>query len=49
MEPQTRTEKKKQGKKDMGPYSAKHVRLQEALIAKHNNAEKRPEDKKPAK
>ena len=32
-EPKTRTEKKKGGKKDVGPYSAKHVRLQEALAA----------------
>jgi hypothetical protein len=32
-EPKTRTEKKK-GKKDMGPYSAKHVRLQEKLAEK---------------
>jgi len=28
-EPKTRTESK--GKKNMGPYSAKHVRLQEQL------------------
>jgi hypothetical protein len=30
-EPKTRTEKKKGGKKDVGPYSAKHVRLAAAL------------------
>ena len=30
-EPKTRTENKKQGKKDTGPYSAKHVRLATAL------------------
>ena len=41
-EPKTRTESKK-GKKDMGPYSAKHVRLQEQL------AEKRAAGKKAAK
>ena len=41
-EPRTRTESKKQGKKDKGPYSAKHVRQAEAL------AEKRAA-KKPAK
>ena len=33
-EPKTRTENKKQGKKDKGPYSAKHVRLQEQLAEK---------------
>jgi hypothetical protein len=32
-EPRTRTETKKQGKKDGKPFSAKHVRLQEALAA----------------
>jgi hypothetical protein len=30
--PRTRTEKKKQGKRG-GPFSAKHVRAQEALMA----------------
>jgi len=33
MEPKTRTETKKQGKRDGGPYSAKHVRRLEALLA----------------
>lgn len=28
-EPKTRTETKKQGKKDKGPYSAKHIRAVE--------------------
>ena len=32
-EPKTRTESKKQGKKDKGPYSAKHVRATETLAA----------------
>jgi hypothetical protein len=32
-EPKTRTESKKQGKKEKGPYSAKHVRAAEALAA----------------
>jgi len=31
-EPKTRTESKKQGKKDKGPYSAKHVRISEQLL-----------------
>ena len=31
--PKTRTESKKSGKKDMGPYSAKHVRMVEAVRA----------------
>jgi hypothetical protein len=31
--PKTRTETKRQGKKDTGPYSAKHVRAAEALAA----------------
>ena len=34
MEPKTRTETKKQGKRDGGPYSAKHVRRLEALLVK---------------
>lgn len=42
-EPKTRTESKKQGKKDNGPYSAKHVRQAEAL------AEKRASQKAKAK
>ncbi len=29
--PKTRTETKKSGKKGMGPYSAKHVRMVEAV------------------
>lgn len=33
MEPKTRTETKKQGKRNGGPYSAKHVRRLEALLA----------------
>jgi hypothetical protein len=33
MEPKTRTETKKQGKRNGGPYSAKHVRRLEALVA----------------
>ena len=32
--PRTRTETKRQGKKDKGPYSAKHVRAAEAMAAK---------------
>jgi hypothetical protein len=32
-EPKTRTESKKQGKKDKGPYSAKHIRATETLAA----------------
>lgn len=32
--PRTRTELKRGGKKDKGPYSAKHVRAAEALAAK---------------
>jgi hypothetical protein len=39
-EPKTRTEKKKNGKKDMGPYSAKHVRLQEKLAEKRTTKPK---------
>ncbi len=34
--PKTRTEQKRSGKKDKGPYSARHVRLAAAL------AERRP-------
>ena len=33
MEPKTRTETKKQGKRNGGPYSAKHVRRLETLLA----------------
>jgi hypothetical protein len=33
MEPKTRTETKKQGKRNGGPYSAKHVRRLEAIVA----------------
>lgn len=33
-EPKTRTELKKSGKRDAGPYSAKHVRLSEQLREK---------------
>jgi hypothetical protein len=33
MEPKTRTETKKQGKKNGGPYSAKHVRRLESILA----------------
>jgi len=33
MEPKTRTETKKQGKRNGGPYSAKHVRRLEAVLA----------------
>jgi len=33
MEPKTRTETKKQGKRNGGPYSAKHVRRLEAIMA----------------
>ena len=40
MEPKTRTETKKQGKRDGGPYSAKHVRRLEALLATTTGAKK---------
>jgi len=40
-DPKTRTENKKQGKKNKGPYSAKHVRMQEALIEKQKPAKKK--------
>lgn len=33
-EPKTRTELKKSGKRDSGPYSAKHARLSEHLREK---------------
>lgn len=33
-EPKTRMEAKRQGKRDTGPYSARHVRAAEALFAK---------------
>ena len=33
-DPKTRTESKRQGKKDGGPYSAKHVRLAAAVSKK---------------
>ena len=33
-DPKTRTESKRQGKKDGGPYSAKHVRLAAAAVSK---------------
>lgn len=33
-QPKTRTELKKSGKRDAGPYSAKHVRLSEQLREK---------------
>lgn len=33
-EPKTRTELKKSGKRDSGPYSAKHARLSEQLREK---------------
>jgi hypothetical protein len=42
MEPKTRTEIKKQGKRDGGPYSSKHVRLLEAVMAKTPGAKKVP-------
>lgn len=42
MEPKTRTETKKQGKRDGGPYSAKHVRRLEALLATTTCAKKVP-------
>lgn len=32
--PKTRMESKKSGKKDMGPYSTKHVRMMEVVHAK---------------
>ena len=32
-EPKTRTERKKMGKRDGGPFSAKHVRATEALTS----------------
>jgi len=32
-EPRTRTEKKRQGKRDGGPYSAKHCRIAAAAAA----------------
>ena len=41
MEPKTRTETKKQGKRDGGPYSAKHVRRLEALLAETTSAAKK--------
>lgn len=41
MEPKTRTETKKQGKRDGGPYSAKHVRRLEALLAEAPSAAKK--------
>lgn len=42
MEPKTRTETKKQGKRDGGPYSAKHVRRLEALLATTTGSKKVP-------
>lgn len=33
-DPKTRTESKRQGKKDGGPYSAKHVRLASVCASK---------------
>jgi len=40
MEPKTRTETKKQGKRNGGPYSAKHVRRLEAVLAAATGAKK---------
>lgn len=38
--PKTRTEQKRSGKKDKGPYSAKHVRAAEALAERRQAAAK---------
>ena len=46
-EPKTRTEKKKGGKKDVGPYSAKHVRLAAALAEAREPRGARQPPKKP--
>lgn len=40
--PKTRTELKRSGKKDKGPYSAKHVRAAEALAERRAAAAPKP-------
>ena len=40
-EPKTRTELKKSGKRDGGPYSAKHVRLAEEVRQKTADKQKK--------
>ena len=45
-DPKTRTETKKQGKKDKGPYSAKHVRAAERLMEAGTKGPKEPKGPK---
>ncbi len=47
--PKTRTEQKRGGKKDKGPYSMRHVRAAERLLAERRAAAPKPAPAGPKK